>query len=474
VTRAPRHHDLVIIGTGSGNSILTAHLDGLDVAIVEHGRFGGTCLNVGCIPTKMYVYPADVVAHSGDARRLGVTGGPLAASWIQVRDRVFGRIDPIVEGGRDYREGQPNVTVYAGSARFVAPKVLDTGTGVVVTADRFVVAAGGRPRGLDVDELREPDPARGVHTSDTVMRMDTLPPRMAVVGGGFIATEFAHVLDAFGVQVTWLHRGSSLLKNEDNAVGQRYTDLARERYDLRLGTTITAASRGGDGVWTLSVTGPDGPARVEVDAVLLAVGRVPNSDVLDATAGGLAQHGDGRIVVDPRQQTSVPGVYALGDICSPYQLKHVANHEARVVAHNLAVDLGRLDAPYEESDHRFVPHAVFGFPQIAAFGPTGHELTARGIPYVAKTQRYGDVAYGWAMEDTEGFLTVYANTLTRRVIAAHCMGYQAATLIQPLIQAATFGQDARDVARRQYWIHPALSEVVENALLGLPFPESSA
>ncbi|HQV91510.1 MAG TPA: mycothione reductase, partial [Phycicoccus sp.] len=145
---------------------------------------------------------------------------------------------------------------------------------------------------------------------------------------------------------------------------------------------------------------------------------------------------------------------------------------ARVVSHNLAIAFGRSTAHPIEADHRFVPHAVFGHPQVAAFGPTRAELEASGTAYVTKTQNFGDVAYGWALEDTSGFLTVHASPVTQQILAAHCIGPMASTVIQPLIQAASFGQKAIDIARGQYWIHPALSEVVENALLGLEFPES--
>jgi mycothione reductase len=206
--------------------------------------------------------------------------------------------------------------------------------------------------------------------------------------------------------------------------------------------------------------------------VLLAVGRRPNSDGLDPQAGGLEVHGDGRLVVDAEQRTTADGVWALGDICSEYQLKHVANHEARIVAHNLAVDLGRVPGEPRRTDDRPVPHAVFGHPQVAAFGPTAAELEAAGIPHVTATQAFGDTAYGWALEDATGLLTVHAD-LSGRVLAAHAVGPNSSTLIQPLIQAASFGQHAHDVARGQYWIHPALAEVVENALLGLPLAPST-
>ena len=458
-----RHHDLVVIGTGSGNSVITPELNHLDIGLVEKGTFGGTCLNVGCIPTKMFVLPADRVLEARDAARLGVDVDGVRADWPRIRDRIFGRIDAISHGGEEWREQARNVTLYREQARFVGPMTLDTGTGVTVTADRWVIAAGGRPRLLDVDGLDRVDPARGIHTSDTIMRMDRLPGRVAIVGGGYIASEFAHILDALGSRVTWLHRGGRLLSAEDVSVSQAYTQIARERYDVRLHTTITQAHRVDD-QWSLTIRSPfeADDVEVEVDAVLLAVGRVPNTDLLDVEAGGLECHDDGRLVVDVEQRASVDGVYALGDVSSDWQLKHVANHEMRVVKHNLLHPQDPI-----ESDHRFVPHAVFTHPQVASFGTTEQELKEAGAHYLSYEQRVGDVAYGWALEDTTGFCKVIVDPDTMQLIGAHLMAPQASSLIQPLIQAAHFGQRADDIAKGQYWIHPALAEVVENALLGL-------
>jgi mycothione reductase len=459
------HHDLVIVGSGSGNSLLTRHVHGLDIAIVEKGVFGGTCLNVGCIPTKMFVLPADRVVEARDSARLGVRFDAPEVDWPAIRDRVFGRIDPLSRSGEDYRRGQDDVTLYRTTARFTGKRELTLDTGEVVSAERMVVAAGSRALGLEVDGLTAPDPDRGVHTSDTVMRMDELPRRMAIIGGGFVACEMAHVFDALGVHVTQVQRSAALLVHEEVEVSQRFTEVARHRYDLRLSTQVRSAERVGD-VWRLEVDGPGGPNHVEAEAVLLAVGRTPNTDLLDVGAGGIETHEDGRVVVDEQQRTTVPGVWALGDVSSEFQLKHVANGEARIVAHNLAVDLGRLEDDPWAVDDRPVPHAVFGHPQVAAFGPTAAELDEAGTPYVSAVQSFGDVAYGWALEDTVGVLTLHASP-GGRLLAAHCVGYQASTLVQPLIQAATFGQHVHDVARGQYWIHPALAEVVENALLGL-------
>ncbi|MEO3935246.1 mycothione reductase [Dermatophilaceae bacterium Soc4.6] len=459
-----RHHDLVIIGTGSGNSVIGPEHDGLDIGLVERGTFGGTCLNVGCIPTKMFVLPADRVVEAADTARLGVDIPTGTAHWRAIRDRVFGRIDPISQGGEDYRKRADHITVYQGTAHFTDEMVLDTGTGVEVTADRWVIAAGGRPRLLDVDGLREADPSAGVHTSDTVMRMDDLPPRTVVVGGGYIAAELGHVLQSLGSRVTWVHRGERLLSHLDGEISAAFTDLAVGRFDVRLRTQVTAATRA-DGVWRLTLAGPDGETVVEAEAVLLALGRVPNTDLLQVGLAGLPTHPDGRLVVDSQQRTPVDGVWALGDISSDHQLKHVANHESKVVRHNLAHAMG-LEAQPRESDHRFVPSAVFTHPQIASVGATQEQLTAAGTAYRAKTQAFGDVAYGWALEDTAGLCKVLVDDETLQILGAHIMGPMAATLVQPLVQAMHFGQRADDVARGQYWIHPALTEVVENALLG--------
>ncbi|MBM6404944.1 mycothione reductase [Phycicoccus sp. CSK15P-2] len=460
------HHDLVIIGSGSGNSLLTPELEGLDVAIVEKGTFGGTCLNVGCIPTKMFVLPADRAVDAADSHRLGVTFTTPTVDWPAIRDRVFGRIDPISDGGEEYREGQEHVTLYRTRARFVGERRLALDTGEEVTADRVVVAAGSRAVGLPLDHLREADPDRGIHTSDTVMRMGSLPRRMLVVGGGFVACEMAHVFDGLGVEVVQVQRSPRLLMAEEEHISQRYSEIACARYDVRLESTVTALEPAGDG-WRATLLGPDGEDVLDTETVLLAVGRRPNDDLLDVWNAGIETHPDGRVVVDAQQRTTAEGVWALGDISSPWQLKHVANHEARIVAHNLAVDLGRVDGPPRSNDLGPVPHAVFGHPQVASFGPTTAELEHDGTPYVSYTQKVGDVAYGWALEDETGLLTVHASP-DGRILAAHMVGTQASSIIQPLIQAASLGQTVQEVARGQYWIHPALAEVVENALLGLP------
>ena len=208
--------------------------------------------------------------------------------------------------------------------------------------------------------------------------------------------------------------------------------------------------------------------------MLVATGRFPNGDLLDAELAGV-EVADGLVTVDEYQRTTAPGIFALGDVCSPYQLKHVANHEARVVRHNLLQDWDDTDA-LMPSDHRYVPSAVFTDPQIAMVGLTENQARAKGFDIKVKIQDYSDVAYGWAMEDTTGIAKIIVESDSGKILGAHIMGHQASSLIQPLIQAMSFGLAGQDMARGQYWIHPALPEVIENALLALcgepPWPPS--
>ncbi|MBE7189086.1 mycothione reductase [Jatrophihabitans endophyticus] len=449
------HFDLVIVGSGSGNSLVTPDFDDWKIAIVEEGTFGGTCLNVGCIPTKMFVYPAEVTSSAREQARLGLHGAPPVADWPAIRDRIFGRIDAISLGGRDYRAGtgSPNVTLFETHAEFSGARELKLSTGQTITADRIVLAAGSRA--FVPPMLVE----SGVpfHTSDTVMRIDELPERVIVLGGGYIAAEFANIFSAFGSHVTVVSR-SPLLRDHDREVIGHFTDLVRDRWHLHTEHLPTSFTQDAGGI---HVRLDDGSV-VTGDLLLVAIGRVPNGDRLNLGAAGVDVHPDGRVVVDEYQRTTADGVWALGDVSTEHQLKHVANHEERVVAHNLA-----HPDDLRASDHRFVPSAVFTHPQLATVGITEEQAKASGRRYVAHTQFYGSTAYGWAMVDETSLCKLIADPHTGQLLGAHLMGEQASTLVQPLIQAMSFGLGVREMARGQYWIHPALTEVVENALLSL-------
>ncbi len=451
-----QHYDLIIIGAGSGNSVIGPEMDGWRIAMIERGLFGGTCLNRGCIPSKMLIYPADLAEHAKDSSRYGIQTEFIGADWPAIVQRVFGRIDPIAEGGLQYRHSLANVDVYEHSAHFVGERELEV-DGNRITGDRVVIAAGARsfvPEVPGIDDVP-------FHTSDSILRIAQQPKHLIVLGGGFIATELGHVFQALGSKVTIINRGHWLLQAEDQDVSHRFTEVAGERFDLVLGTTVERVYRTDSGVG-LQVICDAGPRTIEGDVLLVAAGRIPNSDELRVHAGGIDIDQMGNVVVDQYGRTSAPGVWALGDINGRHQLKHMANGEAKAVRHNLT-----HPDDLQEYDDRPAPHAVFTNPQIGAVGVTEREAQASGRPYVTITHAFGDAAYGWAMEDTTGFCKLIGDPRTRTVIGAHLMGYQASMLVQLLVQGMHLGNTADEMASGQVWIHPALSEVVEQALLKL-------
>jgi mycothione reductase len=455
-------YDIAIIGTGSGNSILDDRYADKRAAICEHGTFGGTCLNVGCIPTKMFVYAAEVAATVRGAARYGVDAHVDRVRWDDIVSRVFGRIDPIAISGEDYRRSAPNIDVYSRHTRFgpVQPDgryLLRTDDGEEFAADQVVIAAGSRP------VIPSAILASGVdyHTSDTIMRIAELPEHLAIVGSGFVAAEFAHIFSALGVRVTLIIRGGCMLRHCDDTICERFTRIAATKWELRTHRNVAQAANRGSGV-ALEL---DDGSTVTADLLLVATGRLSNADLLDAEQAGIDVQ-NGRVVVDEYQRTSARDVFALGDVSSPYQLKHVANHEARVVQRNLLCDWDDTES-MAVTDHRFVPAAVFTDPQLAAVGLTENQAIARGFDISVAVQEYAGVAYGWAMEDTTGVVKLIAERNSGCLLGAHVMGHQASSIIQTLIQAMSFGLTATEMARGQYWIHPALPEVVENALLGL-------
>jgi mycothione reductase len=222
---------------------------------------------------------------------------------------------------------------------------------------------------------------------------------------------------------------------------------------------VVGVERRGDGV-AVQVRGPAGTETLEATTLLVAVGRRPNSDRLDVVAGGLAVDEHGHVVTDATYRTAVPGVWALGDVTNHFQLKHLANAELRVVRHNILNpdDQRTLGATP-------VPYAVFSSPQVAGVGLTEQQAREQGVPHLVSVRNFADTAYGWALEDTTSFVKLLADPATRTLLGAHIIGPQAATLIQPLLQAMTLGQTVDRIGRDVLYIHPALTEVVEQALL---------
>ncbi|HEX3087266.1 MAG TPA: FAD-dependent oxidoreductase, partial [Ilumatobacteraceae bacterium] len=239
------------------------------------------------------------------------------------------------------------------------------------------------------------------------------------------------------------------------------TEIVEDRFELVLGARVDRIYMTAEGIG-MRVTNADGEHTIEGDTLLVAAGRQPNGDQIGAAAAGIEIGEMGEVIVDAYGRTTAPGVWALGDVNGRYQLKHMANGEARAIQHSLLHpdDLQPLDT-------RPAPHAVFGSPQIGTVGITEAQADALDRPTTVISHAYGGAAYGWALEDTESFCKLIGDPATRTLLGAHVIGYQASVLVQLLVQGMHLGTTVDDMAKGQIWIHPALSEVVEQALLKL-------
>ncbi len=446
--------DLIIVGAGSGNMIPGPEMDDWQVAIIEPDKFGGTCLNRGCIPSKMLLYAAEVAETARHGEKVGVYHTLNRLDWQRIVGRVWERIDPIAEAGAAYRKSQPNVTVFEQPARFVEGRILESG-GQRLTADRIVLGAGTRPNVPNLPGLEDVT----YHTSDTIMRLETQPASIIIIGGGYIGAEMAHFFGSLGTHVTIVDRGAALIKNEDEPVAQLFTQVYQRRFDVLLHAQAQRVSRADSGL-TMHFDVNGEPHDVTAEVLLFASGRRSNADQLNIAGTDIEMDERGRVLTNEFMETSVPGIYAFGDLASRYQLKHIANAEARLIA-SLLLDEDKHPIVYDGA-----PHAIFANPQVASVGITERQAVAQGLPYITGVRHYGDTAYGWASEDTESFVKVIADPETRLLLGAHIIGPQASLLIQPLVQGMKYGQTVDEMARVIY-IHPALTEVVEQALLEL-------
>lgn len=444
--------DLIVIGSGSGLEVSSAAADrGLSVAVVEHGPFGGTCLNRGCIPSKMLIHSADVMETIQRAELFGIKAEVSAVDWQSIVRRASDTVDGDAQAVEEGNLQHPKISVFRDTARFVGDKALEVG-GERITAESIVIAAGSRPRVPDIDGLADVP----FITSDEALRLLTQPRRLIILGGGYIAAELAHFFGALGTEVTIVHRGPRLLREEDDDVAARFTELYKRRFSLLLDTVVKRAQRDGDEI-TLEVASVGRTRTLNADALLLAVGRVPNSDLLDVAKTGVAVDDRGFVKTDEYLETDVPGIWALGDIVGRYLLKHSVNLEAAHVSHNLFNRDNKVAV-----DYHAMPHAIFASPQIAGVGLTERDARESGVPYVAGSYRYYDTAYGSSIEDKDGFVKALADRESDEILGCHIIGSEASMLIQEVVNAMRM-RLTTDAITQSIYVHPALPEVVQRA-----------
>jgi mycothione reductase len=448
----PDRFDLIVVGAGSGTTVSAAAAQaGWQVAIVEAGPFGGTCLNRGCVPSKMLVHVADVARTIRRAHLFGIDGRIERIDWPAIIARVFSDIDAEAKAIEEGNEAAEGIAVLKGEARFVGPKVIEV-DGRRVSADRVVIAAGTRPSIPPIDGLN----AVPFHTSDDIMRIGEQPRRLAILGGGFVAAELGHFFGSLGTDVTFVVRGPRLLDDEDEDVSERFTEVFQRRFDVALATDVERI-RVENGNTILELADQAANRELPVDALLVATGRIPNTDRLAVAAGGVQLDDEGFVQTDEFLRTNVDGVWALGDIVGEYQLKHSANLEAAHVAHNL-LHPDRL-VPV---DYRAMPHAVFASPQVGSVGLTEQAAREARRPHVVGRYDYDETAYGASIEDHDGFVKVLADPQSREILGCHILGTDASTLIQGVTTLMRAGETV-DAVRRAIFVHPALPEVIQRA-----------
>jgi mycothione reductase len=449
--------DLIVIGMGSGAEVSAAGASrGWRTAVVESGPFGGTCLNRGCIPSKMLVHVADAARAVRRARLFGIEATIDRIDWDFIVERVFSEIDADAASIEEANRRAATTEVVKGDAHFIGPKLLEV-DGRRLTADTIVIAAGSRPGVPQIEGLDEAP----VHTSDDVMRLERQPERLLIMGGGYVAAELGHVFEALGTEVSIVHRGPRLLSDEDDDVSSRFTQAYARRFDLRLDAEVSAVSRRGSDV-VLRLERDGQPEEVVGDALLVATGRIPNTDLLDVDQCGIELDTDGFIQTDIYLRTNVPGIWALGDIVGAYMLKHSANLEAAHVAHNVL-----HPDDLQPVDYHAMPHAIFGSPQVGSVGLLEREARERGVRHVVASYAYDQTAFGSSIEDHDGFVKVLADPDTGEILGCHILGADAATLIQGVANLVR-SRLTVDVMRRAIFVHPALPEVVQAAFAELP------
>ena len=321
-----------------------------------------------------------------------------------------------------------------------------------ISAETVVIAAGARPRVPEISGISDVPYV----TSDDALRLPQQPRRLTIVGGGYIAAEMGHFFGSLGTEVTIIQRGPLLVQQEDTDISQRFTEVYRRKFHLLLGAQVSRARRDGDQI-TVEVSQNGTTESVESDVLLIAAGRIPNSDLLDVTRTGVKVDQRGFVKVDEYLQTAAPGVWALGDIVGKNLLKHSANLEAAYVAHNIFNPDSKVAV-----DYHAVPHAIFASPQVAGVGLTEQRANELGISYIAATYDYYDTAYGSSIEDQDGFVKVLADAESREILGCHIIGTDASVLIQEVANAMRLRQTT-DVITQSIYVHPALPEVVQRA-----------
>ncbi len=447
-----KNYDVIILGGGGGTKLRPVSAMGKTVAVIEKEDLGGTCLNRGCIPSKMLIHVADVADEIREAHRFNLkVDTNIGVDFSGLVKRVTDFVTSESKKIEDFYRQADNVDFYHGEARFVADKVVEV-NGEKLTANYIFIATGTRPLVPQIEGLE----GTPFMTSREALRNTKQPKSMIVIGGGYIATELGHFYGALGTKVQFLVR-SRLLGNEDSEIAAEFTRVFCQKYDVALESGVKKVEYE-EGQFKVEVQEKSGScATFEAESLLLATGVVPNSDNLGLENTAISTNKSGYIEVNDRLETAVKGVFALGDVAGNYLFRHSVNFEGEYLLRTLFKSPS--DEPIEYSP---MPHAVFSSPQVAGVGKTEDQLKEEGADYFVGVNKYENSAMGDALRSDHGMVKLMFERGTKKLIGAHIIGPEASDMIHMLIAYMNMNATLDDLLRTIY-IHPALPENVRNA-----------
>jgi len=458
-------YDVIVIGTGPGGyvcAIRAAQL-GLKTAVVEkNATFGGTCLNVGCIPSKAMLHASELYEEAGHSfAQMGIKVGEPSVDLTALLKYKDQNVEANVKGV-EFLFKKNKIEALRGAARIVAPgrvevKAADGGT-QTLEAKNIVIATGSdiaRLNGIDIDEKR-------IVSSTGALELGKVPQKLLVVGAGIIGLELGSVWRRLGAQVTIVEFLDHILPGIDGEVARQFHRLQQKQgLAFKLASKVTAIDAS-DKVLKVKVEPAAGSGvgeMIEADIVLVAIGRVPYTEGLGLEAVGVTRDNRGRVVVDAHLRTNVGGIYAIGDVVAGPMLAHKAEDEGVAAAEVIAGQAGHVN-------YEVIPNIVYTHPEIASVGKTEEELKAAGIAYQIGKFPFSANARARANLATDGFVKILADAKTDRVLGVHILGPDAETMIAEAAIAMEFGASAEDIARTCH-AHPTLSEAVKEAALAV-------
>ena len=457
-----KEYDVIAIGTGSAMYVLDGMMQrnpSMKAAVIDKDQPGGICLTRGCIPSKILLYPAEVIRTIESASTFGIDVDLKKVSFEKVMTRMRSIIDHDIESIRQGLSNSPNLDYYHSPAEFTGPYTLKV-EGETIRSNMLLLSIGSKPIIPPIKGLKDV----GYHTSDTILYETKLPESLAIVGGGYIAAEYGHFFSTMGSTVTIVGRNPQFLPQEEPEVSSLTKKELGKRLTILTGYEVLEATQSGGKKKLLATSKQTSDKRtIEAEEIMIASGRGPTTDILHPERAGIATNDQGWIVVNEFLETTSPNVWGFGDANGKHLFKHKANHEATIVYYN-AVLKRRIPA-----DYHAVPHAVFTDPEIASVGLREKEAIEKygEDAVLIGLERYEDTAKGEAMAVKDYFVKVIVDRMNLRIIGAHIIGPQASVLIQEIINLMyTPEQSARPLLDAMH-IHPALSEVVQRAFQGL-------